>query len=389
MDLAQINCCILIPTYNNQKTLARVIDGVLKFSRSGDVIVINDGSTDLTSEILSTYHNKITLLVNNKNSGKGFSLRKGFAKATELGFENAITIDSDGQHFPDDIPKLISAALENRGALLMGTRNMQQEGVPGKSLTGNKISNFWYWVETGNKLADTQTGFRLYPLEPIKKIKLITTKFETEIELIVKLAWQDVKVIPVEINVLYDSNERVSHFRPFKDFTRIGIIHTYYVTISVIYYIPKRLLQKLAKRRVFQLIKAEALKEESALKKSASIGFGFFMGIAPVWGFQLLIGIPLSFLFKLNKVLFIAAANISFPPLIPVIIYLSYLTGSFFVSNKTEFLNWDHVTLKSIEVNFVQYFIGAWILAFASGLVSLIVSYGIIKASKLALSNHN
>ncbi len=389
MKLAEIKCCVLIPTYNNSKTLARVLDGVLKFSTGNDIIVVNDGSTDSTSEILLTYHNKITLLANEINSGKGFSLRKGFAKAIELGFENVITIDSDGQHFPNDIPNLLSVAIENRGALLMGTRNMQQEGVPAKSSQGNKISNFWYWVETGNKLTDTQTGFRLYPLEPIQNIKLVTRKFETEIELIVKLAWRGVKVIPVEINVLYDSNERVSHFRPFKDFTRIGIMHTYYVTLAVFYHIPKRLLQKLAKRRVFQIIKAEALKEESAVKKSASIGFGFFMGIAPVWGFQLLIGVPLSFFFKLNKVLFIAAANISFPPLIPIIIYLSYLTGGFFVDNKTEFLNWDNITLKTIEVNFVQYFIGAWILALVSGLVSFIVSYGIIHARKSVFSNHN
>ena len=238
MNLGEINACVLIATYNNQKTLARVLNGVLKFSRGEDVIVINDGSTDNTAEILSTYHNKITLLTNEKNSGKGFSLRKGFAEAIKLGFENAITIDSDGQHFPDDIPKLISVGKENRGALLMGTRNMQQEGVPQKSSFGNKISNFWYWVETGNKLSDTQTGFRLYPLEPLKKIKLFTSKFETEIEVIVKFAWKNVKVIPVEINVLYDSNERVSHFRPVKDFTRIGFLNVYLVTLAVIYYIP-------------------------------------------------------------------------------------------------------------------------------------------------------
>ena len=87
MNLGEINACVLICTYNNEKTLARVIDGVLKFSRGEDVIVINDGSTDNTAEILSTYHNKITLLTNEKNSGKGFSLKKGFAEAIKRGFE--------------------------------------------------------------------------------------------------------------------------------------------------------------------------------------------------------------------------------------------------------------------------------------------------------------
>ena len=101
---------------------------------------------------------------------------------------------------------------------------MEQEGIPGKSSFGNKFSNFWFKVETGITLPDTQTGFRLYPLEPISKMKLFTTKFETEIEVIVKLAWKNVKCIPIKINVLYDPNERVTHFRPLRDFTRISIL---------------------------------------------------------------------------------------------------------------------------------------------------------------------
>ena len=110
MSIAQINCCIIIPTYNNQNTLKKVIDGVLKYSVKEDVIVINDGSTDKTSDILSEYKGRIIILSNLKNNGKGFSLRKGFNEAICRGFENAITIDSDGQHYPDDIPKFILIA---------------------------------------------------------------------------------------------------------------------------------------------------------------------------------------------------------------------------------------------------------------------------------------
>ncbi|HRB53915.1 MAG TPA: glycosyltransferase family 2 protein, partial [Bacteroidia bacterium] len=202
--MADIAACVIIPTYNNSKTLKKVIDGVLNFSSGNDVIVINDGSTDNTTEILNQYNEQIVLLNNKTNSGKGYSLRKGFKEAISRGFKNAITIDSDGQHYPEDIDVMIENALKFPEALLMGSRNMNQESVPGKSSFGNKFSNFWFWVETGQKLPDTQTGFRLYPLEPLKKIKLYTTKFETEIEVIVKLAWQDVKIIPVNIRVLYD-----------------------------------------------------------------------------------------------------------------------------------------------------------------------------------------
>lgn len=375
MTLKDIHCCILIPTYNNQKTLRRVIDGVLAYS-SEDIIVINDGSTDDTALILESYRGNIHILTNEKNSGKGFSLRRGFKEATVLGYKNAISIDSDGQHLPSDIPLFIETALRNPGALLMGSRNMDQEGVPGKSSFGNKFSNFWFKFETGLTLPDTQTGFRLYPLDAIREIRLFTSKFETEIEVIVKLAWRDVKIIPINIQVIYDSNERVTHFRPFRDFTRISILNTYFVILTLLFYLPRRLFYYVKKKGLWQIIKDEALKKnERNLSKAKSIGFGVFMGIVPIWGFQLLIGIPLSIYFRMNKVLFLTAANISLPPCIPLIIFGSYKFGGLFYRNGVELTSFQDLTLESIHVNFVQYFIGGTLLALFSGLAAFTISW--------------
>lgn len=354
-----LSYCVIIPTYNNANTLKRVIDGVLVHAENVPIIIVNDGSTDDTPSILKDYNNKIEIINNEVNLGKGISLRKAFKYALEKGIKHAITIDSDGQHYPEDIPLFLEVLQKHPGALIMGSRNMNQEGIPGKSSFGNKFSNFWFKVETGISLPDTQTGFRLYPLEPISKIKLFTTKFETEIEVIVKLAWKNVKIIPISINVLYDSEERVSHFRPFKDFTRISILNTYLVTLTLLYYLPLRILA---------VIKKEALKkEETNIRKSASIGFGIFMGILPIWGFQLLVGIPLAVLLKLNKVLFISAANISIPPAIPFIIYFSYLMGAPFFENNTPITSWNNLTLEAIHINFVQYFLGGTLLAVVAG----------------------
>ncbi len=374
-------------TYNNEKTLPRVLDGVLKYSEGNDVIVVNDGSTDSTASILKNYPGKIILLNNEKNSGKGYSLRKAFREGIARGFDNAITIDSDGQHFPDDIPLLLEKGMEYPGALLMGSRNMEQEGVPGKSSFGNKFSNFWFWIETGQKLPDTQTGFRLYPLTEIKNLKLFTTKFETEIEVIVKLAWREVKIIPVNVRVLYDKDERVSHFRPFKDFTRISILNTYLVTLTLFYYLPKRLITYVYRKGLFTLIKEEIFRiDESVLKKSLSVAFGVFMGIVPIWGFQLLIGIPLAVLFRLNKVLFLAAANISLPPLIPFIIYFSYYVGGYFVSNDIKFKSASELSLENIHDNFVQYFTGGCVLAITAAAIAFLISFVLflLHGSKLA-----
>ncbi|NIJ55136.1 DUF2062 domain-containing protein [Dyadobacter arcticus] len=379
MTLSDIQCCIIIPTYNNQNTLRRVIDSVLQFADKETIIVVNDGSTDESVYTLASYGLKLMVLNNSENRGKGYSLRRGFLEAIKLGYKNAITIDSDGQHLASDIPVFIEAALRNPGAVLMGSRNMEQEGVPGKSSFGNKFSNFWFKFETGITLPDTQTGYRLYPLEPLKTTKLFTTKFETEIEVIVKLAWKNVPIIPVNINVIYDKKERVSHFRPWRDFTRISILNTWLVILTLLYYLPKRLWIDLRKKGLWKFILHEAIKpEESNMIKAKSIAFGFFMGVLPIWGFQLLIGIPLSIYFKMNKVLFLTAANISIPPMIPFIIFGSYQFGGLFYRNGVQLTSVKDLTLESIHVNFVQYFLGGTLLAVLFGGLSFIISYALL-----------
>lgn len=388
ITLSKIKCCVIIPTYNNAKTLAKIIEGVLKYSTGGDVIVVNDGSTDNTAVILDAYKNKIIVLANSKNTGKGVALKIGFHEAIRLGFVYAISIDSDGQHFPDDIPKFISAAIENPDTLLMGSRNMNQKDIPGKSSFGNKFSNFWFWIETGLTLPDTQTGFRLYPLNPLKHIKLFTTKFETEIEVIVKLAWRNVKIISVPVNVLYDKAERVSHFRPFRDFSRISILNTYLVVLALLFYLPKRFFLSIHQKGLITIIKEEAIKShESNFIKAASIGFGVFMGIIPIWGFQLLVGIPLAILFRMNKVLFIASANISIPPMIPLIIFLSYYAGGFFVENNVHFESIKHITMETIHINLQQYVVGAIVLAFCAGAIFFTFFYFVFFLTRTKIKN--
>lgn len=231
-SMAQLKCCVIIPTYDNHKTLPRVLDGVLAYTQN--IIVVNDGSTDSTSEILKSYQ-QIEVLHFEKNKGKGIALRNGFKKAMELGFTFAITIDSDGQHFPDDIPVFINALEieKTKNVLFIGARNMGHSDVPKKSSFGNKFSNFWFWFETGKWLNDTQCGYRLYPLENLNHLNFYTSKFEFEIEVIVKAAWSGTNVKNIPVKVLYDESERVSHFRPFVDFTRISILNTWLVLVTL------------------------------------------------------------------------------------------------------------------------------------------------------------
>tara|TARA_B110000495_G_C23009367_1_gene596832 strand:+ start:373 stop:1554 length:1182 start_codon:yes stop_codon:yes gene_type:complete len=372
-ELTTLNCCVIIPSYNNEKTIGKVISDVLEYSKH--VIVVNDGATDNTPKIIASFSKSVTTIGYQQNVGKGNALKTGFQEALKQGFHYAITIDSDAQHYADDIPNFIEALQENPNSLLMGSRNMEEEGIPQKSSLGNKFSNFWVKLQTGNTLPDTQTGYRLYPLKEVEKLTLFTTKFEFEIEVLVKLAWKNVPVIPINIKVKYDPDERVTHFRPWQDFTRISLLNTYLTTLTFLWYFHKRQFLKLWHNGIWTTIKNEAIKpQESNLRKSVSIGYGVFMGIMPLFGFQLLIGIPVAIFLKLNKVLSITAAHISIPPMIPLIIYLSYKTGALFVSNSIEFTSWEELTLESIHLNFMQYFIGGWLLAFSTSLIAFSLS---------------
>lgn len=240
------NCCVIIPTYNNSKTLKGVIESVLAYT--DDIIVVNDGSTDETKKILDGYPN-IQVLHFAVNKGKGNALRKGFKEAVSLGYDRAITIDSDGQHFADDIPVFFRKLKENPDYLIVGARNMSGVSIPGKSSFGYKISNFWFHFETGVKLPDTQSGFRLYPVRLMDNLNFFTTKYEFEIEVLVKSSWDGIPLESVPIQVFYaKGKERVTHFRPLTDFTRVGLLHCWLVALTVLWFFPQRFLNRIKKK---------------------------------------------------------------------------------------------------------------------------------------------
>lgn len=361
--LKEWGICILIPTYNNHKTVQRVVEGALAYTT--DVIVVNDGSTDDTSAILTAFQQQITLVQLPENRGKGNALQVGFAKAKSMGFSYAITIDSDGQHYPSDIPVFVDALeqAKNKAILLIGSRNMNQEGVPKKSSFGNKFSNFWFWFETGISLSDTQSGYRLYPLHKLAK-KYYTRKFEFEIEVIVRAAWKEVEVKNVPVQVLYDSSERVSHFRPFKDFTRISILNTILVCITLLYIIPRNFFRSFKKKSVKAFIAEDILgSKDTASVKALSIGLGTFIGLSPLWGLHSFLAIFLAITLRLNKVLAFAFSNVSIPPMIPFIVYASLQIGYFMVPHGSQHILLSEFSFAAISEHLWQYILGSFALA--------------------------
>lgn len=371
-----------MPTYNNHKTLQRVINGVLEYT--SNLIVVNDGCTDNTQEILSKY-TKLTTLHLPVNQGKGNALSVGLKKAEELGFEYAITIDSDGQHYPKDIPLFLETLhySTNKDLLLIGARNLNANGMPRKNTFANKFSNFWFWAETGTQLEDTQSGFRLYPVKKVNKLKLFTTKYEFEIEVIVKASWNDVEVKNIPINVLYDKDERVSHFRPFKDFVRISLLNTYLVFIALLYIKPRNLIRSIKKKGLKKFFYEDFLANtDSNTKKSLSISLGTFIGLSPFWGFQTFLAIFLASIFKLNKVISFTFSNVSIPPFIPFIIYGSLKVGGFLLNKKFS-LNFSEIDSNfNIKTHLLQYIVGSFTLAIIGSIVFGLIGYITLLAYK-------
>lgn len=371
--------CVIIPTYNNGRTLHTVIEDVSCYT--SNIIVVNDGSTDDTSDILTGFTGieKVSYSV---NQGKGWAIRQGIKRALELGYDYAITIDSDGQHFAKDLPVFIEQLKKHPRAIIIGSRNMNQSSVPGKSSFGNRFSNFWFRVETGIKLPDTQSGYRLYPIFLLKDMKFFTKKYEFEIEVLVRAAWKDIPVLPAPVSVYYaPGNERVSHFRPFKDFFRISILNTILVLISVLYIKPRNFLRDIfIKERRNKFIREHLINiYEPRHIKVFSVAFGVFMGIIPIWGFQLMSAIFLAIFLRLNKALVILAAHISIPPMIPLIIFLSYKTGAIWMPEKGEDLVFNYgISFNSVKHNFQQYIYGSITLAVIAAILGGLFTWTIL-----------
>ena len=234
--------CVIVPTYNNGGTLTTVVNDIRNYIK--DIIIVNDGSTNNTLETLHSLED-ITIVTHNVNKGKGAALVSGFRKAKTLGYTHALTIDADGQHFASDIPRFLDD-YENKG-LIIGYRNLTEENMPGQNTFANKFSDFWFKLQTLIDLPDTQSGFRLYPLNSLCGLTFITSRYESELELLVFAAWSGCKISTIPICVYYPpEGERVTHFRPIYDFIRITVLNIILCLLALVYGWPRTIARRIS-----------------------------------------------------------------------------------------------------------------------------------------------
>ena len=211
---------VVIPAYNEGPTIREIVQGALNHVK--DVLVVDDGSTDATSEALNGL--PVTLLRNPSNMGKAASLWRGFEVARKAGANALVTLDGDGQHSPNDIPRLLAAAKEFPDYIIIGARHRRWRHGPFWRLMANGVADFWVSWAAGYSIADTQSGYRVYPSRLLQKAKVKhgrAQSFVFESEILIEGARLKYHSIPVPIESASREVLRPSYFRPVLDILRI------------------------------------------------------------------------------------------------------------------------------------------------------------------------
>ena len=207
--------CALIPSYNVAKTIGPIVRELR--SRDLDVLVVDDGSTDSTS--LTAGKSGAAVLRNEVNCGKGASLRRGFQYVVDKGYDAAVTIDGDGQHLPEDVEKFLKAqTLNPEAGLIIGNRMQCPAGMPLSRLLTNRVMSGFISRLCRQHIPDSQNGFRLIKSRILKALKLKSSRFEIESEIILEAAKMGAQIISIPISAVYKGHP--SSISPLLDTVR-------------------------------------------------------------------------------------------------------------------------------------------------------------------------
>ncbi|MDD5309844.1 MAG: glycosyltransferase family 2 protein [Deltaproteobacteria bacterium] len=204
----------VIPVYNNVATIGDVAERCRE-RMEPDVLVIDDGSTDGSGDAARRVG--VAVVDFPENRGKGAAIVRGLEEAASNGYTHVVIVDADGQHMPEEIPRLTDAAWNQPERIWIGVRRMEGGGVPASSRFGRAMSNFWTTVDSWQRVRDAQSGFRVYPVTETLSLGCKETGFTFEMEVLVRAAWAGMSIGHVDVDVRYPKEGRVSHFDMRRD----------------------------------------------------------------------------------------------------------------------------------------------------------------------------
>jgi glycosyltransferase involved in cell wall biosynthesis len=213
---------IVIPALDEAATIGAIVAACRQFAL---VIVVDDGSRDATAELALVAGAEV--LRNPTNRGKGASLQRGMAAAIAAGAQRVATLDGDGQHRPEDIPRLLACSDAWPERIVIGSRRASGRAAPRARFIANRVADFWISWASGHPIDDSQSGFRVYPATVISRLggRDMAPGFAFESEALIEAARFGVRTVAVDIPTIYgDASMRRSHFRPVVDITRIVLM---------------------------------------------------------------------------------------------------------------------------------------------------------------------
>ncbi len=378
-NTVQNRCAVLIPVYNNEKSISRIIEQSLQFC--SDVIVVDDGSTDNTNSLIAK-HPEISQLVNHSNDGKGCAIRMGFQYAFDEGFTHVITLDADGEHNPNEIPHFLESLQSNSDSILIGSEyistdsKIASKGKKVEKRIARRVGNSLMQLFTGFKLTNSHSNYRLYPLKPLEPLELKSRRFEYEQEILIESAWAGVPLKEVSIDpVSISPEEYVSHTSTVKDFFRLVRVHgrasfRHFLTP----FSSLKVEGNTTREKIRNIIKRELTSHTTPREASKAFSLGVFMGIFPVHGFQVVILMLLASKFKLNRPISFLGVNISIAPLLPFIIVAAVKVGDIFLPGSVDTSGINENLIQEGGEGFIAFIVGSAILAPILAVIAYFVS---------------
>ena len=332
---------VVAPSFNNAGTLA----GVVRRVRALDLplIVVNDGSTDGTAAVLceaAAGDAGVTVVSHGHNRGKAAALATGFAAAAEAGYTHAVTIDTDGQLDPEQIPSLLSIARRTPHGLVIGQRDENTEGYPAKNRIGRRVSNLFIWMQSGVRVADSQCGFRVYPLDFLREVRCYAGRYGFETEVITRAGWAGRPVLGATVRCHYfPAGKAVSHFRPYLDSFR-GVPMHLRLMLRALGPLPRARPADASERPAVPRWRRLAdwlnpmpalrqLREDDVGRANAAAGLamGAFIANLPAYGFQTALSLYAAKRLHLHPLSVVAGSHLSTPPIGPVLVAAAITIG--------------------------------------------------------------
>lgn len=312
---------VVIPVYNQPDRLREVVRRCLAVCPR--VLVVDDGSDQKVAPFLADL--PVEVLRHEVNLGKGAAIRTAARHLREQGATHMVTLDADGQHDPEDLPRFIEAVREHPEALIVGVRDFAAEPVPAGSRFGRAFGNFWVRVQTGTRVHDIQSGFRAYPIRALERLPCWSRRYAFEVEAVVRALWGGVNVREVTVRVHYPPpGQRSSHFHKLHDNVRLTLLNAHLTLRAFVPWPHRQVTGSDGEASVtvwHPLRSLRALLTEQATPQGLAfaVALGVFLGAVPLIACHTLVILIAAALLRLNRVAAVAASQLCMPPVVPAL----------------------------------------------------------------------